>query len=122
MLKLFAEFTLITTRLFFVVGDHLDWLVKDLLDLRQPGLATQNYQDIVCSAWDSCCYNVLQGLQEVRQDSISFNQHTFGNIFHRKRRFEARINGVHRCLKHYIDDSLVSLEKSLRHDYNVVLQ
>jgi hypothetical protein len=55
-----------------------------------------SYQELVSNAWGRSDHNVLQGLQEVRQDSIDFNKNIFGNIFQRKRRLEARLNGIQR--------------------------
>jgi len=38
-------------------------------------------------------HNVFRGLEAVREDSISFNEKDFGNIFQRKRRLEQRLCG-----------------------------
>ncbi|KAG6773379.1 hypothetical protein POTOM_020653 [Populus tomentosa] len=51
-----------------------------------------SYRELVSNAWEISNHNVLQGLQEVRQDSIAFNKNIFGNIFQRTRRLEARLN------------------------------
>jgi hypothetical protein len=43
----------------------------------------------------------------------SWNKLEFGNIFHRKRRLLARINGVQKALARHPSDSLLKLEADL---------
>lgn len=45
-------------------------------------------------AWNGGHGSPIQGLNLVREASISFNKEVFGNIFQRKRTLENRIHGV----------------------------
>uniref|UniRef100_A0A2N9HM73 RNase H type-1 domain-containing protein n=1 Tax=Fagus sylvatica TaxID=28930 RepID=A0A2N9HM73_FAGSY len=47
--------------------------------------------------------------------------HTFGNIFQRKKRVLARISGAQKALANQPSSSLVRLEKSLREEFNSIL-
>ena len=76
---------------------------------------------MVKNAWDVGDHNVPRSLKEVQDHSQIFNHDIFGNIFRRKRRLEARIKGVQRCLEYRDSYDLVELEKSLQAEYNLVL-
>jgi hypothetical protein len=52
----------------------------------------------------------------------AWNKSKFGNIFHRKKRILARLNGVQCALTSNPSESLYRLEKSLRDDYFIVLK
>jgi hypothetical protein len=55
-----------------------------------------DYHEIVSNAWRSNDRDVLRGLDTVREEPVIFNKMKFGNIFRRKRRLEAPLNGVQR--------------------------
>ena len=52
----------------------------------------------------------------------AWNKSKFGNIFHRKKRILARLNGVQCALTSNPSESLYRLEKSLREDYFIILK
>jgi hypothetical protein len=67
-------------------------------------------------------HNVFRGLEAVREDSISFNEKDFGNIFQRKRRLEQRLCGFQNCLDRNPSDASASFERKLQKEYNDVLR
>ena len=79
------------------------------------------YGRIVQEAWNKGNRDVIRGLNEVRQDSLSFNKDTFGNIFRRKRSLENRIANVQKSLEQWDSLSLENIEKDLRREYDKIL-
>ena len=79
------------------------------------------YLGVVQEAWRKGGQDVTSCLAEVRNDSISFNKDNFGNIFKRKRRVEARINGVQKSLESWDDSTLEALERQLQVEYEHIL-
>jgi len=59
-------------------------------------------------------HNVFRGLEAVREDSISFNEKDFGNIFQRKRRLEQRLC-FQNCLDSNPSDASASFERKLQY-------
>lgn len=53
-----------------------------------------NYQIVVEKAWQRRTNGILSKLNQVRNDSITFNKEVFGNIFQRKSWVEGRLRGV----------------------------
>lgn len=51
-----------------------------------------------------------------------WNNETFGNIFHRKRRVLARLEGIQRKLAYGPADFLIQLDKTLREEYQSILR
>lgn len=72
-------------------------------------------------AWLKGNSSVAQGLVVVRDDSILFNTAVFGNIFKKKRRIEARLQGIQRILDTVDSASLSNLEIMLQDEYNKIL-
>ena len=56
-----------------------------------------------------------------RQASL-WNKNQFGNIFQKKKRVLARLNGVQRALANQLSSSLVALENHLIKELDVVLE
>lgn len=82
----------------------------------------KEYRGIVGNAWRNSGGYVHRKLARVQSDSLSFNKHTFGNIFQRKRHIEGRLKGVQRELDHLVRPSLVMLENQLQEEYRQVLR
>ena len=57
----------------------------------------------------------------VSQNSITFNHEIFGNIFHRKKHIENRLNGIQNCLERVDSVRHSLLEKELQQEYNHIL-
>lgn len=72
-------------------------------------------------AWNGGHGSPIQGLNLVREASISFNKEVFGNIFQRKRTPDNRIHGVQRSLETVDSVRLLNLEQQLQQEYDHVL-
>lgn len=81
----------------------------------------EDYQQVVASAWEEKRGRPLEALNEVRNNSLSFNHEVFGNIFKKKRKIEARLKGIQRTLERVDSLSLLHLEQNLQHEYNHIL-
>lgn len=79
------------------------------------------YGTLVDNTWKYTPGDALAKLRGIKNESIVFNNETFGNIFRNKRILEARIKGVHRHLDSYPWSDLIKLEKDLQLQYNKVL-
>lgn len=75
------------------------------------------YPPLVKFAWQRDLGSISQALQNVQNDSISFNKHLFGNIIQRKRKLEARLRGIQRTLEHFDYASLIILQRDLLKEY-----
>lgn len=60
-------------------------------------------------------------LDRVKDASLAFNKETFGSINIRKKRVERRLQGVKRELELWEHESIIRLEKMLRHEYEQIL-
>ncbi|XP_024630927.1 uncharacterized protein [Medicago truncatula] len=80
-----------------------------------------DYAEVVRSSWNSTNHNTTASLNSVRQNSITFNQEIFGNIFQRKRRVESRLKGVQNYLERVDSYCHTLLEKELQQEYNHIL-
>lgn len=63
------------------------------------------YGHLVQSTWNSLNGTNIAKFDKVCRESIVLNKEVFGNIFHKKRLLEARIEGAH----HELDVSSTSL-------------
>jgi endonuclease/exonuclease/phosphatase family metal-dependent hydrolase len=80
-----------------------------------------DYSALVERAWTSSNHNTTTALNNVRQDSITFNQEVFGNIFKRKRHIESRLKGVQNYLERVDSLHHTLLERNLQQEYNHIL-
>ncbi|MCH81888.1 RNA-directed DNA polymerase (Reverse transcriptase), partial [Trifolium medium] len=71
------------------------------------------YSTLVERAWTIADHNPITALNNVKQDSITFNHEVFGNIFRRKRHIERRLKGVQQYLEIVDSLTLVLHEKDL---------
>ncbi|PNY05589.1 ribonuclease H [Trifolium pratense] len=81
----------------------------------------EDYSEVVDRAWKSANHNPVLALTNVRENSITFNQETFGNIFKRKKHIERRLRGIQNYLERVDSTRHVILEKELQHQYNHIL-
>ncbi|GAU20604.1 hypothetical protein TSUD_33400 [Trifolium subterraneum] len=81
----------------------------------------EEYADVVDRAWHSANHNLTQALNNVREKSITFNREIFGNIFHRKKHIERRLQGIQKYLERVDSTRHVILEKELQTLYNHIL-
>lgn len=81
-----------------------------------------DYDILVRNSWNQSNGEFSAKLDNVRQNSITFNKDTFGNIFKKKRQLEARIKGVHLQLDTCPTHALIILEKELQDQYADVLE
>ncbi|XP_057420539.1 uncharacterized protein LOC130714634 [Lotus japonicus] len=80
------------------------------------------YRSVVTNAWRGPGGDLREKISRVQADSLSFNKHTFGNIFQRKRHVEGRLRGVQRDLDIRVTSSMVQLETQLQHEYRDILR
>ena len=85
-------------------------------------LSHHDFPDIVDKAWSLPATNLSMFIVYFTSLVLSWNKHTFGNIFQRKKRVLARINGAQRALSHYPSLTLISLEASLRKEFHDILK
>nr|KYP37749.1 hypothetical protein KK1_041039 [Cajanus cajan] len=81
----------------------------------------KDYNQVVRKAWEKSSPNLCLSLKQVEKDSLKFNKEVFGNIFKRKSRVIARLNGVHKALEEHESSDLNQLEKVLQDEYNNIL-
>ena len=85
-----------------------------------PWLTHEQFNSFVQKAWDpqahysNAASHFVQAVQE-------WNREVFGNIFQRKRRLMARINGIQAALESYYSRGLERLEASLRNELEMVM-
>jgi len=80
-----------------------------------------DYSTLVATAWNSSNHNPIIALNNVKENSIIFNNEVFGNIFQRKKRIEKRLKGVQQYLDRVDSFHHVLLEKELHREYNHIL-
>lgn len=81
-----------------------------------------DYEALVYNTWSQTAGDAIAKLGSVSMHSITFNRDTFGNIFKKKRRLEARIKGIHTQLDLYPSSDLIHLEKDLQLEFSQVLE
>jgi len=81
----------------------------------------EDYPTIVKNAWKKDQGSISTALRNVKDESLVFNRETFGNIFKRKREYEARLHGIQRSLEHVDSASLLILQRKLLQEYENIL-
>ena len=66
--------------------------------------------------------NLLEAIEVFSSQASIWNKNHFGNIFHKKKRVLARLDGVQRALASQPSASLVALENQLIQELDVVLE
>ncbi|GAU48983.1 hypothetical protein TSUD_245740 [Trifolium subterraneum] len=80
-----------------------------------------DYPQLVKNTWSRDRNNIIGCLQNVAQESITFNKEVFGNIFARKKEVEARLQGIQRALENIDSANLLRLQKELLTSYENIL-
>uniref|UniRef100_A0A2N9HXU9 CCHC-type domain-containing protein n=1 Tax=Fagus sylvatica TaxID=28930 RepID=A0A2N9HXU9_FAGSY len=81
-----------------------------------------DFLSVVEKAWATPALNLSITFSIFAALMSAWNKSKFGNIFHRKKRILARLNGVQCALTSRPSESLYRIEKSLREDYFVILK
>jgi hypothetical protein len=76
---------------------------------------------MVKNSWARDQNNIVKCLQNVANDSTTFNKEVFGNIFARKKELEARLRGIQRTLEDIDSTRLMRLQRELLLEYENVL-
>jgi hypothetical protein len=85
-------------------------------------LTDPSFPKLVHESWQTFPNNVNLALADFTTRVTSWNKQEFGNIFYRKRRLLARINGVQKALARHPSDSLLKLETDLSNQFQSVLR
>ena len=79
------------------------------------------FENVLTQNWASEL-SLNTNLSKFTEAIILWNKETFGNIFHRKRRVEARLAGIQKALADGPNAHLLALERELREEYWVIIQ
>ena len=79
------------------------------------------FENVLTQNWASEL-SLNTNLSKFTEAIILWNKETFGNIFHRKRRVEARLAGIQKALADGPNAHLLALERVLREKYWVINQ
>ena len=79
------------------------------------------YADFISRAWNFANHNTIDALNNVRENSISFNHDVFGNIFKRKKHIENRLEGIQNYLERADPLRHSLIEKELQQEYIHIL-
>lgn len=79
------------------------------------------YGGLVQRTWNSTNGDATLKLNKIKDCSLLFNKHVFGNIFRRKRKIEGRLRGVHQQLDIFPFSTLIQLEKDLQQELSSIL-
>ena len=71
-------------------------------------------------AW-SHTNHLLAAIEKFTNEATQWNKNQFGNIFEKKMRLMARLNGIHKAVASNPTSSLIELENQLHKDLEVVL-
>uniref|UniRef100_A0A2N9FS20 CCHC-type domain-containing protein n=1 Tax=Fagus sylvatica TaxID=28930 RepID=A0A2N9FS20_FAGSY len=82
-------------------------------------LSHPDFMNVVIQAWS--CSTLCDSINSFTHLVTSWNRHTFGNIFKRKRRVLNRLNGIQHALACSPSVALACLEKSIRLEFLTIL-
>uniref|UniRef100_A0A2N9GZ20 DUF4283 domain-containing protein n=1 Tax=Fagus sylvatica TaxID=28930 RepID=A0A2N9GZ20_FAGSY len=85
-------------------------------------LSHPEFPTVVDKAWAAPCPNLSSTFDLFTSLVTTWNKNTFGNIFQRKKRILARINGMQCALATNPSEASARLEKSLRMEYGNILK
>lgn len=80
-----------------------------------------NFINVVTNAWDNPP-SLHEAIKSFTYNAIIWNKNVCGNIFHKKRRLGARIEGIQRALTSKQSYFLENLECDLIQEYNETLR
>ena len=80
-----------------------------------------NFPNVVRKTWEPD-YNLKIAIKSFVDNAKQWNKSVFGNIFARKKRVLARLNGAQKSLSNDPNHFLIQLEKNLIDEYNLTMQ
>jgi hypothetical protein len=80
-----------------------------------------SFPTLVKDSWSLFPHNVSLALEDFTHRVSFWNKHHLGNIFHKKKRLLARINGIQKAQSSHPTLSLSNLERDLSTQYQKVL-
>lgn len=83
-------------------------------------LTDKRFESLVSSIWQPDM-NYLQSTKHFVEEALLWNSNVFGNIFKRKNRLLARIEGIQHALKTHHSNNLIQLECQLKKELEEVL-
>lgn len=78
-----------------------------------------SFKNVVSNAW--ICENIFDCFQNFTKEAIIWNKNVFGDIFRKKKRLRARIEGIQKAQDLLFSHNLQNLERNIISDYNSVL-
>lgn len=72
-----------------------------------------SYHEVVEGSWIEVRGSIIDKLTALREETEEWNKNVFGNVFAKKRKFLARIEGIHKILENQFSNSLIKLEHKL---------
>jgi len=79
------------------------------------------FPDVVKKAWESNI-NLHSAIRNFTDRAKQWNRSVFGNLFARKKKVLARLNGAQKALSNGPNNFLIQLERSLIEEYNSIMQ
>ncbi|GLT46104.1 hypothetical protein SLA2020_198870 [Shorea laevis] len=80
-----------------------------------------NFPQIVNYFWSTNTQTITQALSNFGSYLSSWNKHVFGNVFNRKKRILAKLEGIEKALSTHNSHNLLLLHKELAADYQAIL-
>ena len=84
-------------------------------------LSNPSFPNVVNQAWKQP-RKLMEAIKVFSRQASLWNKNQFGNIFQKRKRVLARLNGVQRALANQLSSSLVALENHLIKELDVVLE
>ncbi|XP_039050208.1 uncharacterized protein LOC120191304 [Hibiscus syriacus] len=81
-----------------------------------------DFNRIFSSAWDKKKNSLVDAVEETKRTLIEWKESTFGNIFKRKKILMKQLQGIQRSTNYFHSNYLQELEKTLKGDYQQVLE
>ena len=121
-----ARVTHLTICVFDHCPVHLESKLSTRMFLPRPfkfhgvWLSDLSFPGIVMDAWGHACL-LREFIEIFSKKATDWNKNHFGNIFGKKKRVMARLNGIQKAIAIYPSHSLLQLEKNLLKELNVLL-
>lgn len=101
--------------------DHGDFMrLKRPFKFQRFWLSDLSFPKVVSDAWAQSTH-LMEAMEKFTKNATNWNLNYIGNIFMKKRRLMARLNGCQKALATRLSLILVDMEKSLQYDLNEVL-
>ena len=83
-------------------------------------LSDLSFLGVVQEAWGQA-RPLQESIENFSRKAVDWNKYHFGNIFGRKKRVMARLNGIQKAIAAHPSHSLLKLQKVLQNDLNALL-